>query len=73
MATRERVETDVVCDRCGRRVSRNRQCTELTSDGPKERPRAAAVVDTDLDLCLPCDRSLTAWWARKSIEKEAAE
>jgi hypothetical protein len=62
------------CDRCRRRVSKHRQPVTLTTVGVEEAPKQAADVKASLELCLPCEDSLTKWWARKADERdEAAE
>lgn len=64
------------CDRCHKRVSRNRKPVALTTKGVHEAGLQEATILSSLDLCLPCEDSLTKWWARKADDRadsEAAE
>lgn len=61
------------CDRCHKRVSRNRKPVCLRSDGVEAVNDNPELGVCSLDLCLPCEDSLTKWWARKAFERSDIE
>lgn len=69
MATIETKTTEVRCDRCDKRIVKQRPWVMLQAHGvdtigdmadlPHEKNPHCA-----LDLCKPCEDSLRKWWAR---------
>lgn len=60
----EVTKEQIVCDRCGRRIAKQRESVSLTNGGITQSVVQAEDTNTKLDLCLPCESSLKKWWER---------
>lgn len=73
MATRVRTETDVHCDRCGRRISTPRDHVGLSISGPTTAPAFDRAGGNMIDMCKPCEASFRKWWKRGGKDEDDDE
>lgn len=64
MATVEVKVPETRCDRCDKRIVKQRERVVLQYDGIVH--TGASNDSMALDLCGPCEESLRKWWARKA-------
>lgn len=66
MATKPKTIEETHCDRCDRRIAKQRPLVVLHNHGVDTLAgiECAMNVHAALDLCRPCETSLRGWWTR---------
>lgn len=70
MAKVEVQKSEVRCDRCDKRIVKERPRVALTPLGPASLAIDGSADDVPaIDLCSICHASIVKWWERKAVEK----
>jgi hypothetical protein len=57
------------CDRCDKRIAKERERVTLTSSGVETNVNPSPSF-VEIDLCKACEESLSKWWARGKAGEE---